>query len=224
MHLNSGLLFKKYAAPFFKDNIKVLEIGPSSFPSPYQQLVDNKTIQWDTIDFSNSDFIDPNAVNNLTYQLTSLYEFPFADNSYDIIVSGQVLEHVEKIWVWMKELKRITKQDGLIVTINPVSWPYHEAPIDCWRAFPSGVKALANEVDLDVELCLFDSLEAEEVQKRYPNAILIQGRSYKYFVSPKKLDWIIRWNKVISKVPKFKHYLQIPIEVAYDTVSVLKKK
>ena len=78
MHLNSGLLFKKYAAPFFKDNIKVLEIGPSSFPSPYQQLVDNKTIQWDTIDFSNSDFIDPNAVNNLTYQLTSLYEFPFA--------------------------------------------------------------------------------------------------------------------------------------------------
>ena len=87
-----------------------------------------------------------------------------------------------------------------------------------------GIKALASEVDLDVEVCLFASLEAEEVQERYPDAILIQGRSYKYFVSPKKLDWIIRWNKIISKTPKFKHYLQIPIEVAYDTVSVLKKK
>ena len=43
MHLNSGLLFEKYAVPYFHDNIKVLEIGPSSYPSPYEKLVNNKS-------------------------------------------------------------------------------------------------------------------------------------------------------------------------------------
>jgi SAM-dependent methyltransferase len=223
MHLNSGLLFKKYAPSFFKENMKVLEIGPASFPSPYQTLIGNKSIQWDTIDFASSDYIDPSAINNLTYQLKSLYEFPFADNSYDIVISGQVLEHVEKIWVWMKELKRITKPGGHIITINPVSWPYHEAPIDCWRAFPSGIKALASEVGLDVDLCLFESLEEADILRKDPKAVVIPGRSYKYFVSPKKIDIIIRWNKSIRRVPKFRNYLQIPIEAAFDTISILKK-
>lgn len=224
MHLNSELLFQKYAIPFFKDNMKVLEIGPSSFPSPYEKLVNNKTIQWETIDFSSSGYVDSSAISNLTYELKSLYDFPFGDNTYDLIISGQVLEHVEKIWTWMKELKRITKQNGYIITINPISWPYHEAPLDCWRVYPSGMKALANEVDLEVCEALFASLEGDEILQRYPNAILIPGKSYKYFNSPKKLDWIIRWNKLVSKMPKFKHYLQIPIEVAYDNISVLSKK
>src|ERR1700753_2018202 len=109
MHLNSELLFEKYGLPYFKDNCSVLEIAPASFPSRYQALVNNPTIKWETIDFVSTEYIDKEAVNNLTYELKSPYSFPLADNTYDIVLSGQVLEHVEKIWIWLKELKRVAK-------------------------------------------------------------------------------------------------------------------
>ena len=33
MHRNSRLLFTKYAPPYFKDGMRVLEIAPDDFPS-----------------------------------------------------------------------------------------------------------------------------------------------------------------------------------------------
>jgi len=75
MHLNSELLFRKYAVPFFKDKIKVLEIGPAGFPSAYQKIIGNTNIEWHTIDFEDTIFIE-SAVHQLTYKLNSPYDFP----------------------------------------------------------------------------------------------------------------------------------------------------
>ena len=223
MHLNSELLFRKYAAPYFKGNVKVLEVAPASFPSPYQKVVNQPGIQWDTIDFVSTDFIDADAVKHLTYELKSPYSFPLEDESYDIILSGQVLEHVEKIWVWLKELKRVVKKNGIIITINPVSWPYHEAPVDCWRVYPTGIGALAEEAGLQVELAKFESLEHQQLIDKDSKVYTIPGRSYAYCYSPKKFSTILKWNRFIRAIPKASFYLQVPVEVAYDNISVLKK-
>ena len=122
IHLNSILLFIKYALKFFKDEIKVLEIGPDEIPSSYRKKVKIKSIVWDTID------LNPNY--NTTFLAKNEYQFPIEDNSYDIILSGQVIEHVRKIWIWIKELSRICKVGGHIITINPISYPCHEAQVD----------------------------------------------------------------------------------------------
>lgn len=223
MHLNSELIFKKHVLPYFGNNCRVLEIAPASSPSRYHDLVNNPAIQWDTIDFISTEYIDADAVKSLTYELKSPYSFPLPDESYDIILSGQVLEHVEKIWVWMKELKRVVKKGGLIITINPVSWPYHEAPVDCWRVYPSGINALAEEAGLKVELAKFESVEKEQFLEKDPGSYTIPGRSYAYCYSTKKLSVILKWNKFIRNIPKAGFFLQIPVEVAYDNISVLKR-
>jgi ubiquinone/menaquinone biosynthesis C-methylase UbiE len=222
MHLNSKLLFQKYAVPYFKNNLKVLEIGPAGYPSAYQQVINNPSITWDTVDFADTTFID-NAVSNLSYKISDPYVFPIEDNVYDIVLSGQVIEHVEKIWEWLKEIKRVVKPDGLILTINPVSWPYHEAPIDCWRIFPNGIKALADENNLSVELNLFESLEEEYLKSIFQGQVCIPGKSYNYENSEKKINLILKWNKIMHKIPKVKNYFTIPIEVSVDTISILKK-
>jgi hypothetical protein len=52
----------------------------------------------------------------------------------------------------------------------------------------------------------------------------IPGRSYSY--PPSKLSTlkkIITLNKLIRKLPFLNDQIQIPIEVAYDTISILKK-
>ena len=173
MHLNSELLFRKYASPVFSDKQHVLEIGPTGFPSVYQRIVEKDSIKWDTVDFADTKYIG-SANQFLTYPINDPYSFPIGNDKYDIVLSGQVIEHVEKIWLWLKELKRVTKNGGLIIIINPVSWPFHEAPLDCWRIFPSGIKALADEAGLEIILSLFESLEKEELGEKDSSLNFIQ--------------------------------------------------
>ncbi len=221
MHLNSELLFRKYAAPIFRDFQRVLEIGPTGFPSAYQRIVNKETIKWDTVDFADTKYIGT-ANQFLTYPISNPYVFPIENDKYDIVLSGQVIEHVEKLWIWINELKRVTTNGGIIIIINPVSWPYHEAPLDCWRIFPSGVKALADEAHLEVILSLFESLEKEELRTKDSSLNFIPGKSYNYEKKISEVNKKIAWNKFIRKIP-FLSKLEIPIEVSFDTISILRK-
>jgi SAM-dependent methyltransferase len=194
MHKNSMLLFSKYARQYFRPGMRVLEIGPDVSPSAYQRTVADDSIAWHTLDMRD----DP----SLTYRALSEYEFPVETASYDIVLSGQVIEHVRQVWTWVREVARVCKPGGLVVTINPVSWPYHEAPIDCWRIFPEGMRTLYEWAQLRVELSCCESLEATG-HRRY-----IPGRSG---------EW---QSPGIRRMYKFLGMLGVPVECAYDTITV----
>ncbi len=198
MHKNSLLLFKKYAMPLFNDGMKILEIGPDGFPSTYCQSVSNSSIVWDTLDIYENE--------KLTFSNCSQYKFPIANNSYDIVLSGQVMEHVKKIWLWIEELERICMPNGLVIIISPVSWPYHEAPIDCWRIYPEGMRALLEDTSLEIIDCHFESLEAT---------------SYSHHLPGKSLEWV---NSKLRIFYKLFGPLGFPVERAYDLITIAKKK
>lgn len=194
MHENSRLLFQKYAHPYFQPNLRVLEIGPDSFPSTYQAMVNDPSLVWDTLDLTEE--------ARLTYQALSQYRFPIAPEAYDIVLSGQVLEHVRKIWVWIKEVARLCKKGGLVITINPVSWPYHEAPHDCWRVYPEGMRALYEEAGLEVLLSVWGSLEAE------PGRPTLPGRSAQFQPqAQQRLYKLLKW-------------CGFPQECSFDTITI----
>jgi SAM-dependent methyltransferase len=197
MHANSKLIFEKYATQYFPSGARVLEIGPDGFPSAYRAKVDRGGLSWDTIDI----FQNP----SLTYVAASEYSFPIADETYDVVLSGQVIEHVRKIWVWMREVARVCKTGGTVITINPVSWPYHEAPIDCWRAYPEGMKALYEDSSLEVLLSVWESLE-EQTFRRY-----IPGASREARAKPLGIA-----NRLLGR-------LGFPVERAYDTITIGRK-
>jgi len=198
MHENSLLLFKKYAAPYFADGMDVLEIGPDAFPSGYSSCLDNTSLRWDTL--------DQRTDSRLTYQKSGEYTFPVPDQSYDITLSGQVLEHVRKPWRWMPELARVTKMGGLVITINPVSWTYHEAPVDCWRAYPEGMTALYEDARLAVELSLWESLETP----KFPNFIPGDSREAQS----------LGRRALYSLLGP----LGLPVERSYDTITIGRKR
>ena len=197
MHLNSRLMFQKHALAYFRPGLRVLEIGPDGFPSTYQSLVTGQSAPWDTIDL----YRHP----KLTYTATAENTFPIPDNTYDLVVSGQVIEHVRKPWVWMKEVARICKVGGVVVTVNPVSWPYHEAPVDCWRMFPEGMRALYDDAGLEVLLCTWESLEAARFRRTIP------GRSPGSQRLPLRAAY-----KVLS-------LFGFPAECAFDTITIGRK-
>lgn len=222
MHLNSELLFKKFFSDYFKPGMKILEIGPSGIPSIYNKIVNDSSIQWDTLDFENTVYIDANT-QNLTYTITDPYFFPVEDNMYDIVLSGQVMEHVQEIWRWMIEIKRITKPRGFIFTIIPFSWPYHKAPIDCWRILPSGMEAIAKYCELDVVIGHFGSEEKKQLMLSDKQVITVPGRSYNIKYSKTKLSILFKWNLFLRFFRRFGRLFIVPIEVSYDTISILRK-
>ena len=53
------------------------------------------------------------------YFLGTLYEIPFNDNTLDGIVLREVIEHIKKPELAMKEINRTLKKDGLLILTTP---------------------------------------------------------------------------------------------------------
>jgi hypothetical protein len=92
-----------------------------------------------------------------------------------------------------------------VITINPVSWVYHEAPIDCWRIYPEGMKALYEDASLTVLLSRWETLETPQFKKHSPG-ISIEHQTLR--------------RRVISRVLG---RLGFAVEAAYDTITIGRK-
>ena len=92
-----------------------------------------------------------------------------SDDFCDILVSGQVFEHVEFPWVTMMEIARVVKPNGLICIIAPNSLGLHRYPVDCWRYHSDGMIALAKWVGLEV-LHISTNLAPQDAVKQWYGA------------------------------------------------------
>jgi ubiquinone/menaquinone biosynthesis C-methylase UbiE len=70
---------------------------------------------------------------------------PFADNEFDTVISTQVLEHVPKPWLMIKEIHRILKPGGVCILTAPFLTPYHADPHDYFRYTTEGMKSLFDD-------------------------------------------------------------------------------
>jgi SAM-dependent methyltransferase len=196
MHRNGQLLFEKYALPLFEPSARVLEIGPDLFPSTYRVLVGDRAQVWDTLGIDDDD--------RLTYPNCSVDRYPVESGSYDIVLSGNVIEHVARIWDWMPEVARLARPGGVVITVSPTSWPFHQYPIDCWRIYPDGMTALLERAGLAVELCVNEALEL-------PGTKPLPGRSPEH--QPRR----------VRRAFRVMGLLGLPVEQARDTISIARK-
>jgi SAM-dependent methyltransferase len=170
VHLNSQLAFRRHAIPYLSDGQVVLEIGPDGDPSTYRREVSHLRLDWQTADLTDDLLPATNAfrpATRPTYPMRDEYSIPIPDASVDAVVAGNVIEHVRKVWVWMEELARIARPGGRVIIVNPISWPHHAAPYDCWRIYPDGMRALCSHAGLAVELCEQVSLEPRRSRHTY---------------------------------------------------------
>ncbi len=186
MHTNSQLLFEAYAKRYFKPRQRVLELGADGDPSTYRRALDGVDLQWETADLADEVMAEVAPQSRFTqagapkYLMPNEYEIPVPDNSFDVVIAGQVIEHVRRIWVWIGELARVTRSGGNVVIISPISWDYHEAPVDCWRIYPEGMRSLCTEADLEVVTCEFAALEPPISRRQYfGNSFLLQASASK---------------------------------------------
>lgn len=100
--------------------------------------------------------IDVAAGPNVDVVMAEPYTFPLESNSFDIIVSGQVFEHVPYFWATMLEMARTLKHGGHIFLTAPSRGHVHSPPYDCWRFYADGYRALSKFANLELLECTTD--------------------------------------------------------------------
>lgn len=229
-HLNSHLIWHKYAERYFETGKKVLEIGPAGFPTYFEKHLTQKGIHTDyhVLDLA-SDFISGAEHNPKFILATDPLNYPFSDNSFDIVFSDQVLAHVEFFWQWYGELKRITKPGGLIITINSYSYPSCPSPIDAWRVHSDGMKALNKFYELRTLESITSSEEMEYFGISKQPGSYFAGASFENPYGPddnknRRINSFKKgWNQIVGRIPKLRSFLMNPVQVAFDTITIARK-
>ncbi len=206
MHLNARLLFDAHARPYFSTG-RVLEVGPDRVPSSFAI----SGLDWKTANIA-AEAMEGGSVD---YKMADPYVIPVDGDSFDVVFSAQVLEHVPRPWRWMPELARVCRPSGYVITINPTSWPYHEAPVDCWRAYPDGMRALCEDAGLEVVESVCESLEPRRSPRTYP------GTGAALTDAAERLP---NWPPKAAIRARLRRALHWPEPIAYDTLTVAQKR
>lgn len=76
---------------------------------------------------------------------------PFKNESFDTVISNQVLEHIPEPYILFSEAYRVLKYNGYLILTTPQVWGLHEIPNDYYRYTPYGLKYLAEKSGFKVE-------------------------------------------------------------------------
>ena len=116
-----------------KNSTSILEIGARNVNGSLRELAASNA-EYVGIDLEPGDGVD--------LVLDDPYEFPFDDDSFDIVMSTSCFEHDQMFWLTFCEMARVAKPGGYIYINAPSNGKYHGYPYDNWRFYPDSGLAL----------------------------------------------------------------------------------
>jgi O-antigen biosynthesis protein len=132
------------AKTFPQEKIKILDVGSYGVNGTYKEIFSDSGKYCYT-------GLDVGPGPNVDYVPADPYYWPeLHDESFEVIISGQAFEHIEYPWLIIEEMNRVLKKNGLICIVAPSRGPEHKYPVDCWRYYPDGFRALAKWAHLEV--------------------------------------------------------------------------
>ena len=147
MHKSSILRMKwfvdHYASKIPKSKVRVLDVGSYDVNGSYRHLFTEGKYHYTGLDMEDGPNVDVVLKNPYNWDAIET-------DSFDVIISGQVFEHIEFFWITMSEMTRVLKKDGLLCLIAPNGFGEHRYPVDCYRFFTDGMVALAKFVNLEL--------------------------------------------------------------------------
>ena len=109
---------------------------------PYEEVLSEKSEKYIGVDWNNSMHdkkMDINAdLNNI---------LPIENSVADVVVSFNVLEHINKYNIFLSEATRILKKNGTLFMIVPFQWHIHEEPYDYIRFTKFKLNTLLKELN-----------------------------------------------------------------------------
>ncbi len=126
----------RYLNNLTKMPLRILDLGSQDVNGTYKEIFNQSAWTYQGLDMETGKNVDIVLDNPYSWK-------EIGSNSIDVVISGQALEHVEFFWITMLEIARILKPGGLCCIIAPSSGHEHRFPVDCWRFYMDGFKALS---------------------------------------------------------------------------------
>ncbi len=127
-----------------RDNYaRLLDYG--SEDSPYRYLYGPKVT-----DYIRADIPDSCHYFDIDINIVPGEPLPLKSGSIDIVLSTQVLEHVEDYMGYLKEANRVLKDDGLIILSTHGTYEHHPCPTDYWRWTSDGMKKIFQDSNFKI--------------------------------------------------------------------------
>lgn len=126
----------------------------------------------------------------------SVYDLPFKDNEFEIVLCMVVMEHLEDPQKAILEMKRVLKSGGKILVSVPFMFPMHDTPADYWRFTKYGLMRLFKDweiVEVSAETDINETL-AVILQRIGYQATFIFNKFMKVIIF--SLAWLL------TKLPK----------------------
>ena len=140
MHLSSLILMNKFFVEYVKDGDHILDVGSKisrpgdvGFNSLLGPLM--KRVNYTGLDIEEGENVDIVVEPYNWWQIE--------DGSFNIVISGQTLEHDKFFWKTFIDMVRVLKPGGYMCVIVPKIQKQHRFPVDCWRFYPDAMYALA---------------------------------------------------------------------------------
>lgn len=148
MHISSQIIMRRcirrhiLSDPVLTDGrkIRVLDVGGADVNGSYRLLFESIGANYTSLDISAGPGVD------LVLADDGRIDAP--EGSFDVVVSGQTIEHCWNFWDLFGEMTRVCSSDGIIVLIAPSEGFEHRFPVDCYRFLPDSFEALAQSNDL----------------------------------------------------------------------------
>ena len=86
--------------------------------------------------------IDLDETNPYVDQKMDARNLQFKDDSFDLVICAETLEHIDDIFKAASEIKRVLVKGGLLFISVPFILGFHDYPGDYWRITPAGMDFL----------------------------------------------------------------------------------
>lgn len=134
---------KKHLSQLEHSSLKIFDIGSQDVNGSYREIFSKPNWAYVGVDMAEGKNVDLVLKNPYHWR-------EIKSGSADVVVSGQAFEHIDFFWHSALEMSRILKPNGLCCLLVPSSGPEHKYPIDCWRFYPDGLRAIARYAGLEV--------------------------------------------------------------------------
>ena len=122
---------------------KILDVGCGSMP--YRKLFNSYSV-YHGLEFAKES-------SDLKTKATHFYDgtfFPYKDETYNVVLCSQVLEHSFSPKILLTEIFRVLEVKGTLCLTIPFLWPEHEQPYDSQRFTSFGLINILKGVGFNV--------------------------------------------------------------------------
>ena len=134
-HAQMALSVERYMDP--GRHYDVLDFGSGT--SPWQTMTHRSILEDYDIDYTG---VDVREGDNIDITMTKPYKIPMKSKSVDVVLTGQVFEHVPFFWASLLEIARVMRPRAYLFMTVPSRGHVHTEE-DFWRVYPDGLRAMA---------------------------------------------------------------------------------